>query len=535
MTFLASRARSQQANRPGIDAGDGITKRQWLALGVTCFTVLLISLDQTVLNVALPTLVKELHPSSSGLQWIADSYTLTNAVLLLFGGALGDRFGRRRLFLIGVAVFGAGSLACAVVHSTGPLIGARAVMGVGAALLMPATLSIIAATFSGHSRARAIGIWAGVGGIGTAAGPLLGGWLLQHFWWGSVFLINVPVAVLAIIGGIFAVTESRALRPPSLDPVGVVLSSFGLTALTYGFIVTSTYGWSSGVVVTSLTVAAAVLIAFVVWDSKRSSPFLDLQLFSNRTFSSALGAVTAVFFVMFGVSYLVSQYIQFVQGVDPFGVGIRFLPSAVGNLLGSNVAARLTRRFGLRSIMLAGMALVTGGLVSLATLTAASGFLPVGLAFGLIGLGMGLVMAPASNAFVGTLPPDKVGAGSGLRAMVQLLGGALGVAIIGSLATNKYRSEIKTALAGPLSHVSSSAQQAIGNQIGGAVAVKGTLPADLRQTTTDAVNHAFVSGLHLSALVGIGIMILAMVSAAVYVPARYTIVDDPEANLLAHL
>jgi predicted MFS family arabinose efflux permease len=314
-----------------------------------------------------------------------------------------------------------------------------------------------------------------------------------------------------------------------------VLSSLGLTALTYGFIVTSTDGWGSRVVVGSLTVAVLVLFAFVLWDRKRSRPFLDLQLFVNRTFSSALGAVTAVFFVMFGVSYLVSQYIQFVQGVDPFGVGIRFLPSAVGSLLGSNVAARLTARFGLRSIMLSGMLLVTGGLVALSTLTVVSQFLPVGIAFGLIGLGMGLVMAPASNAIVGTLPPDKVGAGSGLRAMVQLLGGALGVAIVGSLATSTYRSEIGTALAGPLRHVSAGARQMIGNQIGDAVGVTRTLPLGLRRTATDAANHAFVSGLHLAALVGIGIMVLAMLSAAIYVPAHSSPVNDADLPLDAHL
>jgi MFS transporter, DHA2 family, multidrug resistance protein len=505
-----------------------ITKREWLALLVMCFTVLLISLDQTVLNVALPTLVKELHPSSSGLQWTADSYTLTTAVLLLFGGALGDRFGRRRLFLIGVTIFGGGSLACSLVHSTGPLIGARAVMGLGAALLMPATLSIIAATFSGHRRARAIGIWAGVGGIGAAAGPLLGGWLLQHFWWGSVFLINVPIAILALLGGIFAVSESLATERPSLDPVGVVLSSLGLTALTYGFIVTSTDGWGSFTVIGALALAVALLSFFIVWDRRRPKPFLDLHLFVNRTFSSALGAVTAVFFVMFGVSYLVSQYIQFVQGADPFQVGIRFLPSAVGSVLGSNVAARLTVRFGLRRIMVAGMTLVTGGLVALTTLTVASGFLTVGIAFALVSFGMGLVIAPASNAIVGTLPKDKVGAGSGLRAMVQLLGGSFGVAIVGSLASGVYRSEMQKAFAGPLRAIPAGSRQAVGSQIGEAVGEASKLPSGLARATREAANQAYVSGLHLAALVGVGIMILAIVSAAIYVPSRVSLTDDDE-------
>jgi EmrB/QacA subfamily drug resistance transporter len=535
VTSIASRTRSPhpESARPVNDAR--ITKRQWLALGVMCFTVLLISLDQTVLNVALPTLVRELHPSSSGLQWIADGYTLTNAVLLLFGGALGDRFGRRRLFLIGVAIFGGGSLGCALVHSTGPLIGARALMGLGAAFLMPATLSLIVSTFSGHNRARAIGIWAGVGGIGAAAGPLLGGWLLQHFWWGSVFLINVPVALLALIGGFFAVSESRAVNRPRLDPVGVLLSSLGLTALTYGLIVTSTDGWGSGTVVGSLIFAVALLTVFLFWDSRRSQPFLDLALFANRTFSSALGAVTAAFFAMFGVSYLLSQYIQFVQGADPFGVGIRFLPLAMGSLVSSNVAARLTERFGLRTIMLSGMGLITGGLVTLATLTVDSGFLTVGIAFALIGSGMGVAVAPASNAIVGTLSADKVGAGSGLRSMVQLLGGSFGVAIVGSLATTAYRSDIHTALAGPLRRVPAGARQAIANQIGDAVGVAGRLPHGLGRATRQAANHAFVSGLHLAALVGVAVMVVSTLAAAVYVPSRVAVVDDVDTQVFGHL
>jgi EmrB/QacA subfamily drug resistance transporter len=501
-----------------------------------CFTVLLISLDQTVLNVALPTLVKQLHPSSSGLQWIADSYTLTNAVLLLFGGALGDRYGRRRLFLIGVTIFGGGSLVCALVHSTGPLIGARAVMGLGAAFLMPATLSLLVSTFSGHERAQAIGIWAGVGGIGAAAGPLLGGWLLQHFWWGSVFLINVPVALLALFGGIFAVAESRAVNRPRLDPVGVILSSLGLTALTYGLIVTSTDGWGSTTVVGALALGVALLVVFFVWDRRRSQPFLDLALFANRTFSSALGAVTAAFFAMFGVSYLLSQYIQFVQGADPFGVGIRFLPLAIGSLVFSNVAARLTERFGLRAIMLSGMGLMTAGLVAIATLTDQSTFLTVGIAFGLIGSGMGLAVAPASNAIVGTLSPDKVGAGSGLRSMVQLLGGSFGVAIVGSLATTAYRSSIHAAFSGPLRHIPSAARAAIGDQIGDAVSTSSTLPPSLGRATREAANHAFVVGLHLAALVGVGVMLVSLLAAARYVPARVPSDGrEDEAQIIGHL
>jgi len=510
------------------------TARRWLALGVMCFTVLLISLDQTVLNVAFPTLVKDLHPSTAGLQWVADGYTLTNAVLLLFGGAMGDRYGRRRVFLLGVAIFGSGSLGCALVHSTGPLIAARAVMGLGAAFLMPATLSIIASIFTGEQRARAIGIWAGVGGIGTAAGPLLGGWLLQHFWWGSVFLINVPIAVLAFIGGVTVVTETRAEHRPHFDPAGVLLSALGLTALTYGLIVAPTKHWGSSVVIGSFVLAAVLLVSFIIWDGRRDEPLLDMNLFRNRIFSSALGAVTAVFFAMFGVSYLLSQYIQFVQGANVFGVGLRFLPLAIGSLISSNIAARLTFRFGLRSIMLIGMVLVTTGLAVFATVSAASGFTPVAIAFGCIGMGIGLVIAPGSNAIIGTLPPDKVGAGSGLRSMVQLLGGSFGVAIVGSLATSRYQSEIHQAFAGPLHRVPAAARPAIGSQIGDAVAAARTLPPGLSRAVTTAANQAFVNGIRLSAVVGVVVMVLATVGAALYIPARMDPPAADEAGALEH-
>jgi hypothetical protein len=245
--------------------------------------------------------------------------------------------------------------------------------------------------------------------------------------------------------------------------------------------------------------------------------------------------VTAVFFVMFGVSYLVSQYIQFVLGADPFGVGIRFIPSAAASLLGSNVAARLTARFGLRSIMLVGMVLVTGGLVTLSTLSVTSGYLPVGITFVLVGFGMGLVIAPASNAIVGTLPPDKIGAGSGLRAMVQLLGGAFGVAIVGSLAVGVYRSDIQKAFEGPLRHVPAASRSAIQSQIGDAVGVAAKLPDDLGQATREAANQAFVHGLHLAALVGLVVMCVAVLSTAIYVPSRVTMSDDVEDDVAVHM
>jgi EmrB/QacA subfamily drug resistance transporter len=492
--------------------------RRWLALGVMCFTVLLISLDATVLNVALPTLVVNLHPSASGVQWIADCYVLTEAVLLLLCGALGDRFGRRRTFLVGVLIFGAGSAGCALVHSTGPLIGARATTGLGAALLMPATLSLIAATFPPAERPRAIGIWAGMSGIGTAAGPLLGGWLLQNFWWGSVFIINVPIAILAFFGGILFLSESRADKKPPIDPVGVALSAIGLAAITYGLIEAPELGWLSPTVLGTLVAGTVLVVGFVWWDERQAHPLVDFTLFKNPTFSTGLTAITAAFFALFGIGYLLSQYIQFVQRATVLQVGLRFLPMAAGTLVGANTATRLSVRFGKRAVIVTGMLGIACGLGIYSVLPVTTNPIPLGIAFTLVGTGLGLTIAPSSNAIISSLPPDQVGVGSGLRSTVQLLAGSFGVAILGNLATSRYRSGIAAAWHGPLRQVPASVRPAISNQIGGAVIVSRTLPAGLAGRVTAASDRAFVSGVRLGARVDLVMMAVAIVAVARYIP-----------------
>lgn len=493
--------------------------RRWLGLAVMCFTVLLISLDATVLNVALPTLVEDLHPSESGLQWIADSFVLTQAVLLLMCGALGDRVGRRLMFLVGVAVFGTGSAVCTLAPSAGVLIAGRVVTGVGAALLMPATLSLIAATFPAWERPRAIGIWAGMSGIGTAAGPLLGGWLLQHFWWGSVFIINLPIAVVAFAGGILFVGESRSDEKPPIDPVGVALSALGLAAITYALIIAPDRGWVSATVLGSLGAGVALLAAFLVWDGHRDQPLVDFGLFKNPTFSTGLAAVTAAFFSMFGVSFLLSQYIQFVQQADVFAVGLRFVPNALGTLIGSNSATRLANRFGVRAVIVAGMTLIASALAIYSTLGVTRNAVPILVAFFLVGLGIGLIIAPASNAVIGSLPPDKVGVGSGLRSTVQLLAGSFAVAIIGNIATSRYRSQLGHTLRGPLAQLPSAARGAITNQIGDATTTAQHLPAAVAAKVTSAADNAFVSGLRLAATVDLVIMVVALAAVARYIPS----------------
>jgi EmrB/QacA subfamily drug resistance transporter len=483
------------------------------------FTILLISLDSTVLNVAIPTLVDNLHPSASGLEWIANSFILTQAMLLVAFGAVGDRIGRRRMFLSGSVVFGAGSALCALAPGAGVLIAGRVVAGLGGAMLAPASLSIIAATFPLRERPKAIGIYMGMTGVGAAAGPLVGGWLLQHFWWGSVFIINLPVAVLACAGGFLFVSESRAEKKSPLDLIGVGLAALGLLTLTYALIAAPDQGWRSGIVVGSLAAAAVLLGAFGVWELHHDEPLVDLGLFKNPTFSTALGAVAAAFFSMIGITFLLSQYIQFVQRVDVFALGLRFLPSALGTLIGSNVATRLSNRFGVRAVVLFGMVLMTTASAIYATLQVTRSPIPIMTALWLGGLGMGLVIAPASNAVVGTLPPDKVGAGSGLRSTVQLLGASFGVAVIGDITITRYHSQMGHALNGPLVSLPAGTRSAIASQVGGATTAAGHLPADVASKVTAAADHAFVSGLRLGALVALAVMVVAVGAVARYFPS----------------
>ena len=495
------------------------TTRDWISLGVISLASIVISVDQTALNVALPTLVRQLHPTRSGLQWIADGYTLTNAVLLLLGGALGDRFGRKRIFLVGLSIFGLGSLTAALVHSTGPLIGTRVAMGLGAAWMMPGTLSIIATTFSGRQRANAIGIWAGVNGIGTAAGPVVGGTLLQHFWWGSIFLINVPLVAVALLVGSRVLRESRADVKPRLDPVAVLLSACGMAVLTYAAIQAPGRGWLSATVLGGVGIGVVLLIAFWLWDRRSDLPFLDLTLFRSHTFTGALAAVSAMFFALFGVQYLVSQYLQFVQGDDALGVGVRFLPLALTSIVASILSAKLTARFGLWPLLLAGMTTLMVGLVVDATLVSAtSGYLPLGLALALIGLGLGFAVAPASAAVVNSVPIEKVGAAAGVRSTVQLLGGSFGVAVIGSIAATRYHSRVDDAFTGSLASLPAPARPYVRDQIGSAHEVAQHLPAGLAHVTRSVADAAYVSGFRVAATTGAGVLALATIAAARYAP-----------------
>jgi len=480
---------------------------------------MMLGIDGTVLNVALPTLERELHPSSSGLQWIADSYVLANAVLLLFGGALGDRFGRRNVLVGGLAVFGSASLGASLVDTADGLIAARVVLGLGAAILMPATLSSLTSVFSEpRERATAIGIWAGVVGIGSAIGPLLGGFLLTNFWWGSVFLINVPVAVIAIVAALWVMPDSRAPVPPSLDPVAVLLSALGLSFIVWAIIEAPISGWGAGKVLGALVAGAVCLVAFVTWEQHRANPIIDLSLFRIPVFSTASGAVAVMFFGMMGLSFLLSQYLQFVDGDSAMQVGIRFIPSAAGMLIVSPLSSRVVARIGLRASITTGMALAAAGSAMLIGVTRTSGYPLVGLSFTLSAVGMSLSMAPASNAIMGSLPPDRLGGGAGLRSTVQLVGGSFGVAVLGTLASSRYRSTMAAALHGPLRGLPASADAAARDQIGAAIEASNSLHEPLATSLRQAAASGYVAGIHLAAIVGAIVGVAGAVAASRVIP-----------------
>ncbi len=354
---------------------DRVHQHRWWTLAVLCLTLVLISVDNTILNVAIPTLAREFEATASQLQWIVDSYVLVFAGLLLTAGFIGDKFGRRGALMAGMGIFGVGSVAASMAGSASQLIACRALMGVGGALIMPATLSILTNVFrESRERAKAIAIWAGCSGLGVALGPVTGGWLLEHYSWGSVFLVNIPVLVLAVIGCLIVVPSSKDAAAPRLDIGGAVLSMAGLATLLWAIIEAPERGWTAPGTMLAFGAAAVVLGAFILWESRQAQPMLNLGFFRKPRFSAASGAVTLTFFALFGSLFLVTQYMQSVMGYTALESGIRYLPLAATLLVVSPLSAKLAARFGSKVVVTAGLATVAVGLLLMLRLDTTSGF-----------------------------------------------------------------------------------------------------------------------------------------------------------------
>ncbi len=495
-------------------------ERRWWILAVLCFSLLVIVLDNSILNVAIPTIIRDLDASNSQLQWIVDSYTLVFAGLLLSAGALGDRFGRRPALQIGFVIFGLGSVISAIATSANQLIGTRAVMGIGGALIMPATLSIITNVFPPEERGRAIGVWAGVAGLGAALGPLTGGFLVEHFYWGSVFLVNIPIVVIGLIAGFFLIPDSKDPAAPRLDVVGALLSIVGLTALLFAIIEAPSHGWGEPRILGSLVAGVVLLIAFVLWERHSSHPMLDVSFFRNPRFSAASGSITVVFFSMFGSIFLLTQYFQFVLGYTPLQTGIRMLPFALTMMVFAPTSPRIVERIGTKVTVTIGLSLVTLGLVTMSTLRVDSAYVDVAWRLVVMAAGMGLTMAPATDSVMGSLPLAKAGVGSAVNDTTRQVGGALGVAVIGSVLASTYGSKVDDFLTGL--GAPDAAVEAATSSLGGAaqVAADPRVPADVGSRLMEIANQGFVDAMHRGVLVAALATALGAVMAFVFLPAR---------------
>ncbi|MDQ1724314.1 MAG: hypothetical protein QOG52_1342 [Frankiaceae bacterium] len=416
--------------------------RRWVILGVLCVSLFVVVLDNTVLNVAIPSLSNDLQTSTAEVQWVIDAYSLVFGGLLLSSGTMSDTYGRKRGFVAGLLVFGVASLACAFAPTTSWLIAARALLGLGGALLMPGTLSILINVFPARERVKAMSVWGGMSALGMAAGPILGGVLVEHFWWGSVFLLNVPVVAVATVVAVRLLPESRDPVARRADIVGALLSTGFMTSLVYAVISSPAHGWSSTDVLSAVTLTGAFGVAFLWWERRTDHPMLDFAILGQRRFIGAAVAGTLLLFTFGGASFLVTQQLQFVLGLSPLAAGLRMLPLVAAVIVGAVLSEPLTRRVGGRVLVFVGLTIVSLGLAYFALIGRGGGYSRIVVTFLGVGFGAGLALAPASEALLGAIPVERAGLGSALNDMVQEIGIALGVALLGALVSTGYRANL---------------------------------------------------------------------------------------------
>ena len=506
---------------------------RWRVLGVLVLALLVTSIDHTIINVALPNMVGDLGASSAELQWIVAAYTVVFAGLLLTAGSLGDRFGRRHALALGLLTFMTGSIVSAVAGSATVLIAGRGVMGVGGALIMPTTLSILVNVFGdGRERANAIAIWTAASGAGIALGPIVGGALMRSFSWGSVFWINVPLLAVAFIGALHLVPDSRDPNATRLDPVGAVLSIVSISSLVYAIIEGPERGWMSSTTMMSVMVAAMAGMMFVRWELRRDEPMLDMRLFLNRGFSAGSVALAMLFFAMAGTVFLQAQYLQFILGYSPLAAGAALVPAALGMMLGSGVGNHVAGALGGRLAVVTGTALAAAGVAVQAALIDGTSYAPTGVGLLLFGLGAGIAMPAATDLIMSTLPPARAGVGSAVNDTVRELGGALGVAVIGSVAASAYASDLSGKLA-RIDGMPADLRAAASDNVGAALEISRHLPAD-GIGIANAASDAFVSSMSGSLWVGVGLAALASVVAFVHLPKHVAVRTSHGHVRLAH-
>ncbi|MFD0562189.1 MFS transporter [Kitasatospora saccharophila] len=488
--------------------------RRWWALGALVVSVLVVGLDGTVINVALPTLARELGTDNTQLLWIGGGYLLTFSVAMLPVGRLGDRLGHRRVLTAGVALFGAASLAGAFTGSAGAVIAVRAAMGLGAAMIMPVSMALLPKVFPAEEVPRAIAVWTAAAALGMPAGPVIGGWLLNHFWWGSVFLFNVPVAAAALLAGALLLPADGPrdrTRSAPFDWPGTLLGTTGTTALVYGTILVPADGWTSPTVLLPLAAAALLLAGFLRQQRRAAEPLLDLGLFADRRFSwGTLAAVLGNFTVM-GILFVVPQYLEAVQGYDALGTGLRVLPLIGGLMLSAALSESLVPRVGARAVVPAGLTLLAAGVLLGTRAAPDSGYGSTALWLAVVGVGFGLTVVPATSLVMASLPETRTGVGTSVLETLQQVGGVLGVAALGSLLSAGYLARIDvTALPAP-------AATAARDSVTGATAVAAELHDG---ALLSSAHTAFVHGMSAVLTASGAVALLAAGLAAAFLPKK---------------
>jgi len=507
-----------------------VYRRRWWILAVLCLSLLIVFVGNSSLNVAVPTLSRELQATQSQLQWVITAYSLVFAGLLLTTGALGDRFGRKGALQLGLAIFLVACVVATCSNSMWQLIACRGAMGVGAALIMPSTLSILVNVFPPHERTKAIAVWATVTGVAGGFGPVASGFLLTHFWYGSIFLINVPIVALALVGGIFILPRSRDPEQARLDPIGAGLSTVGIVAIVYGLIEAPDNGWGARTTVGAFVLGGVVLLAFVLWELRRDEPMLDIRLFQDRAFGTGTTGMVLIFMSMYGVMFLISQYLQLVRGYSPFGAAVRLLPTAPVMICVAPLTPRLSARFGANRVVGLGLLLDAAGLFALRILGTGTSYPFIVLPMMVATAGFGLTMSPLTAAIMSAVPTRRAGSGSAMNDASRELGAALGVAVMGSIAASQYRGSVDALTRSLPVSVEGVAR----SSLAGALRVAQSVPPGLGRALASGAESAFIDGIHVAVTAGATFAVIAAVITWRFLPNTFehqASLHDPVAAL----